>query len=62
MSDEKSKADRLAQLRAEMSAAFAEARYLVGPERANMLYPAEQVTMRELSRACCEATKEEESK
>jgi hypothetical protein len=57
--DESAKEKRLAELRRELTERFAELRDLVGAERAHMLYPAEQVTMRECSRAYNEASKED---
>ena len=61
MSDGNAKAQRLAELRQDMTALFAELRTLVGPERARMLYPAEHAAVRECSRAYNEATKEDAS-
>ena len=52
------KANRLATLRGEIAERIAEVQFLVGPERAHMLYPAAQAVARECSRGFSEAEKE----
>ncbi len=56
---EKSKADRLAELRGEIQERIEEVRQLIHPERAHMLYPAWQAVERECSRGFNEAEKAE---